>query len=864
MVVSNSYRPDIDGLRAVAVLSVILYHAGFSTFRGGYTGVDVFFVISGFLITRLLTREIESTGRIDFYSFYLRRVRRLLPAFFFTLICSSFFAFWVLSPLQLEDYGASLIHSVISASNIYFYLDSGYFDTSADLKPLLHTWSLGVEEQFYVIWPFMLFVGSKVILKKKKWLLPLLVILAGLVSLFFAEFLIARYPDAVFYLMPFRIFEFAIGALLVWVGPIKQLKPIILDGLLLLGLVLIGCSIYGYSGTTIFPGVSALLPCIGAALCIYSGHALHVGKVLRNRVAVSVGLISYSLYLAHWPVIVFYKKISIEELTQIESILLVVVSIVIAVFMYFWIEKPFRKVKLSNVSFLLACTLFSFTLSYLGASMWANGGWSWRAWAGISSNTINNKKGMRFQIRQKICERKGWDKCDDLVNGAINALIIGDSHGVDALNGFEKTYPEHNFTLSELGGCPPYKNIELITPPNHPNRIKCKELNYRRFDVSYLKQFDYIVINVLFGWYTSDHLSEYLDFLNSNNIKKVIVLGDYLVLKKDIYDLINEYGYSAPAINKWVLNSPNFEPKLKAYTEGMGYYFLSKRNAFCKAGHCEIFDSNAIPFTHDSHHLSYEFAARLAVKDKKTIDQYLSTNKEQNESSLNKPSIVNSRVLSWGPQITTVDKVPNKQPAGGMGLWIKVSDAKDIGDVQVLFAGKPAKISTVQEKLITAEIATEILSVPGKKEVVIKLLKTNEIIPVGFFDVLSVNEKIESEQALSYKTKQTTNTSSLTSQPVLKIGSWGPQSTIIGENPNIQPDGGMGVWIEAIGKSGLGDAEVIFDGQPALTTSVQEKLITASISAKHLNKSGSKEIFIKQISTGKNFHVGTFFVQSTK
>ena len=766
MVVNNSYRPDIDGLRAVAVLSVILYHAGFSTFRGGYTGVDVFFVISGFLITRLLTREIESTGRIDFYSFYLRRVRRLLPAFFFTLICSSFFAFWVLSPLQLENYGASLIHSVISSSNIYFYLDSGYFDTSADLKPLLHTWSLGVEEQFYVIWPFILFVGSKVILKKKKSLLPLLVILAGLVSLFFAEFLIPRYPDAVFYLMPFRIFEFAIGAILVWFGPIKQLKPIILDGLLLLGLVLIGCSIFGYSGTTIFPGVSALLPCIGAALCIYSGHALHVGKVLRNRVAVSVGLISYSLYLAHWPV----------------------------------------------------------------------------------------------QIRQKICERKGWDKCDDLVNGAVNALIIGDSHGVDALNGFEKTYPEHNFTLSELGGCPPYKNIELITPPNHPNRLKCKELNYRRFDVSYLKQFDYIVINVLFGWYTSDHLSEYLNFLNSNNIKKVIVLGDYLVLKKDIYDLINEYGYSAPAINKWVLNSPNFEPKLKAYTEGMGYYFLSKRNTFCKAGHCDIFDSNAIPFTHDSHHLSYEFAARLAVKDKKTIDQYLSTNKEQNESSLNKPSIVNSMVQSWGPQTTTVDIVPNKQPAGGMGLWIKVSETKDIGDVQVLFAGKPAKISSVQEKLITAEIASEQLSVAGKKEVNIKLLKTNEIFSVGFFDVSPTNLSKEN-RSLQSKSDQEVDYKGKLYDVDFKIVRWGPQETTISTNPNIQPDGGMGVWIESTGTTGFGNAEVIFDGQPALSTSVQKKLVTASISAKQLNELGNKEILIKQITTGKTFHVGTFIVK---
>lgn len=850
---NNTYRPDIDGLRAIAVLSVIFFHTGFTAFSGGYVGVDVFFVISGFLITRLLIKEILETGRIDFLRFYLRRVRRLLPAFFFTLIFSSILSVWLLAPLQLEGYGASLIHSVISVSNIYFYSESGYFDTTAALKPLLHTWSLGVEEQFYFIWPF-----SLLLLAPRKLLIPVFIVLAGLISLYFSEAMVAGHSDAVFFLMPFRIFEFSIGAILVWMTPKVPLKPIILNGLLFLGLALIAYSVFGYNEKTTFPGISALLPCIGAALCIYAGNAQLVGKVLRNRLFVGIGLISYSLYLAHWPIIVFYKIIRVEELSTLNSILLVVVSFAIAVFMYFWIEKPFRKVKSSNAYFLLTCAFLSLALSYLGASMWANEGWAWRSWAGISSDMIKKNRGLRFQVRQKICDRKGWERCDDLVNGSINALIIGDSHAPDALNAFEKIYPTHNFSMSTLGGCPPYRDIVLITPPNHPNRLECKELNTKRFDVDYLKRFDYIVINVLYGWYTSDHLSEYLDFLNSNNIKKVIVFGDYLELKKDIYDLINEYGYNTSAINNWVVKSPTFEPKLKAYVEGLGYYFLSKRNIFCKAGHCEIFDSNAIPFTHDSHHLSYEFSLRLATKDKNTIDQYLGFKNEKNDSSLNKPSILNSMVQSWGPQATTVDMVPNKQPAGGMGLWIKVSETKDIGDVQVLFSGKPAKISSVQEKLITAEIAPEMLSLPGKNEVVIKLLKTNETILVGFFDVLPVNETIESEQAPN----QNTNSSSSSQQPNLKIGSWGPQSTTIGKNPNIQPDGGMGIWIEATGISGLGDAEVIFEGQPALTTSVQEKLITASISAKQLNQSGSKEILIKQISTGKTFHVGAFIIKS--
>jgi peptidoglycan/LPS O-acetylase OafA/YrhL len=727
---NNTYRPDIDGLRAIAVLSVILYHAGFATFSGGYVGVDVFFVISGFLITRLLSKEIEETGRIDFFRFYLRRVRRLLPAFFFTLLCTSILAVWFLSPLQLEGYGASLIHSVISASNIYFYSESGYFDTSAALKPLLHTWSLGVEEQFYFIWPFLLYL-----LAPRKLLVPLFITVAGLISLYFAESMIAGHSDAVFFLMPFRIFEFSIGAILIWLTPREQLKPIMLDGLFFLGLALIAYSVFSYSEKTSFPGVSALIPCMGATLCIYAGNAPQVGKVLKNKVVVGIGLISYSLYLAHWPIIVFYKRISIEELTKIESILLVAASVAIAVFMYFWIEKPFRKVKPSNASFLLACALFSLTFSYLGASMWANEGWAWRPWAGISSDTIKKSRELRFQTMRKICRLTSQAKCNDLVVGAVNALIIGDSHAPDALNAFEAIYPTHNFSMSTLGGCPPYRDIELITPPTHPERLKCKELNIARFDPNYLKQFDYVVINVLFGWYTSDHLREYLDFLKANNIKKVIVFGDYLVLKKDMYDLLNEYGYNAVAINKWVVDSPIIESELKAQVEGLGYYFLSKRNTFCKTGHCELFDSNNIPFTHDSHHLSYEFSLRLAVTEKNAIGQYLSLKNDQNTNSSGTPSLVDLKIGNWGPQSTTIDIVPNKQPGGGMGVWIEASGIKELGEVQVLFAGTPAKTTTVQEKLITAEISPEQLSIAGKKDIAIKRLVTNELFPVGVFDV---------------------------------------------------------------------------------------------------------------------------------
>lgn len=191
-------------------------------------------------------------------------------------------------------------------------------------------------------------------------------------------------------------------------------------------------------------------------------------------------------------------------------------------------------------------------------------------------------------------------------------------------------------------------------------------------------------------------------------------------------------------------------------------------------------------------------------------------------------------ILSWGPQSTIINGIPNKQPAGGMGLWIKLSDTKNIGDIQVQFAGNPAKISSVQENMITAEIAPESLSILGKKDVKIKLLDTNQLINVGFFEVFPIK---------SFD---------------FNIVNWGPQETKISVNPNMQPDGGMGIWIEMIDTKWFGDAEVIFNGQSALSTSVQEKLITASISENQLKQRGKKDVLLKQLSTSKVFYVGSF------
>jgi hypothetical protein len=400
-----------------------------------------------------------------------------------------------------------------------------------------------------------------------------------------------------------------------------------------LGLSLIVYSAFGYNQRTLFPGLSALTPCIGAALCIYSGSAKFTGIILRNKIFVAIGLISYSLYLVHWPLIVFYKLyMNNTEMSKLASVMLIAISFVVAILMYFKIEKPFRKNQSKNGQFSFVFVVLTLLLSSIGASMWATGGWEWRKWAStgtISAEAVKAGKELRFQTRQKICDLKGWEACDELVPGKINSLIIGDSHAVDALNAFEKIYPNHNFSMSTLGGCPPYLDIRKITSSSHPDRLSCLKLNEARFDIDYLNKFDYIVINVLFGWYKPEHLYEYLEFLKSNGILKVIVMGDYLTLKKDMSELLNQYGYRQSNIAQWVLEPLFDESMFNSRVSSYGYLFLSKRSEFCKTGVCEFFDSNRVPFTYDQHHLSYEYSVRIALNRKVEVSNYLKLNKTQ-------------------------------------------------------------------------------------------------------------------------------------------------------------------------------------------------------------------------------------------
>lgn len=339
---SLEYRADIDGLRAVAVVAVILFHAGVPGLSGGYVGVDIFFVISGYLITRIIYGEVLR-GEFSITRFYERRVRRIFPALFAMLLATSLAGILLLMPEDYKAFSKSIVGAALSASNFVFWQESGYFEGPSELKPLLHTWSLAIEEQFYVVFPIIL-IGAYSLARAH-----LKSILVGITILSFALSIwgVKNHPEAAFFLLPFRAWELGLGSLLALdVVPSVRRRPVA-ELLAALGLILVLTPIFAYSQDTSFPGLTALVPTLGAALIIYSGSSLspRTTTILRARPMVIIGLLSYSLYLWHWPLFVYASHYMQTKMDLTVSVALVVTTLFVGWVSWRWIEKPFRRIQ---------------------------------------------------------------------------------------------------------------------------------------------------------------------------------------------------------------------------------------------------------------------------------------------------------------------------------------------------------------------------------------------------------------------------------------------------------------------------------------------------------------------------------------
>lgn len=471
------YRPDIDGLRAVAVLSVLAFHIGLSRFKGGFVGVDVFFVISGYLISSIIFADINAS-RFTIAGFYERRIRRIFPALVAMLAVASVVAVVYLLPSELVDYAKSMLAATGSASNLYFWAHSGYFSSPIS-KPLLHTWSLAVEEQFYISFPLFLLLVRRFFPQR----LRAAVLILFSVSFVTSCVVVSHNPDTAFYMPYTRAWELLLGTLLS-LGIFPRLKSAWLRNLATLsGIGMIMWSVLFYSQDTLFPGLSATLPCVGSALIIWAGEAgaSFVGSVLSWRPTVFIGLISYSLYLWHWPVIVlrhmgmlaglgaiaFGGNSALLSSHRFDMLVEVALSFLLAVLSWRFVERPFRDGPLR----LSRRPLFALTgaaiIILLGCAAWTVRAQGFKgrfpdSALQIASAALDDKDGTS-SVRTGVCfittdyhfEKYNHDTCLREDKNKKNYLLLGDSHSAMLWSALSSTLRHSNVMQASTAACVP-------------------------------------------------------------------------------------------------------------------------------------------------------------------------------------------------------------------------------------------------------------------------------------------------------------------------------------------------------------------------------------------------------------------------
>jgi len=437
------YRPEIDGLRAVAVVPVVLFHAGFNLFSGGYVGVDVFFVISGYLITTIIREEIAQ-GKFTLKNFYLRRIRRIIPLLYFVTLLTVIGSWVMLTPSDFDSFTKSVLGVTTFSSNIVFWLQSGYFDTATELKPLLHTWSLAVEEQFYVFFPLLLLFLSKYRIA----VLWVVVIAILLTSLVVAENLSFSHPEFAFYQLVTRAWELMLGAVAAVVAMENwwtKNKPAN-EAISMIGILMVIYAIGFYEEQTPFPGFYAVIPTLGTSLIILSTRETTlVSKFLSLKTVTLIGLLSYSIYLWHQPILAFARYNTVGELNAGTAWLIVLAVLPISYISWKFIELPCRK-NLSLKSGLLTLAIaFLCSLILVIASTKTNG-FNYRVTVGVYDSTLVQELDLEILGKQDAVEtydiairHKGIGAMAIRpktlpVNGRV--LILGDSHAMHLETGF--------------------------------------------------------------------------------------------------------------------------------------------------------------------------------------------------------------------------------------------------------------------------------------------------------------------------------------------------------------------------------------------------------------------------------------------
>jgi peptidoglycan/LPS O-acetylase OafA/YrhL len=611
---------------------VVLFHGGIETFSGGYVGVDVFFVISGYLITSIILRE-QSSGSFSLIKFYERRARRILPALFLVVFSCVPVAWWLFTPPDLKDFAQSLAAVATFSSNILFWTETGYWANASEFKPLLHTWSLAVEEQFYLFFPLLLMLLHRF---SRKWLVPSCLALT-LASLSLSIWSMPLYPSATFFLLPTRGWELGIGVLIACYSMSRE-QPIKLthrfqETAAFTGLAMIIGAVILFDKSTLFPGINALIPTIGTGLLIiFATQETLVGKFLQQRWLVGIGLVSYSAYLWHQPLFAFARYESIETLSTAMAFGLGLGSFALAYTSWRFVEQPFRnRTKYSSRIIFKFSAAGTIALLVLGiGGHFSNGLHSMSADIDATELTARMRENRGLS---EICEDKFTlaDECRTADEPEI--LVWGDSYAMQIIPGILAAKPKAKIIQMTKSVCGPFSGLAPIIPPryNEPWAKGCLEFSAQTLDwLKDQKTIRYVVVSSPFTHYLNIESSLLTKEFQVVNGSLDLAKQDFLNTLQILTDLnLTPVIFSpAPANGKelgrcltravWFegnLSECNFEEKQQTSERLRSYQFIDSLaddyrtirldRMMCNNGACQ---------THIDHTLLYRDAGHLSVE----------------------------------------------------------------------------------------------------------------------------------------------------------------------------------------------------------------------------------------------------------
>lgn len=651
------YLGHIDLLRAIAVLLVILFHLDFNLFQGGFIGVDVFFVISGFLITRLISHEYEQSGKVDFKKFYLRRIRRLIPSLFLIIGLAFLLTFLVFSPSDFINATTSMFMSSLALSNFYFLAQSNYFDVSSAFKPLLHTWSLGIEEQFYLLYPATLFLLLKTFKANRGVVISLSFFFAIslLLTVFTSFYGISSFISEIFlpkdqmtssvsslqfYLLPFRMFEFLTGAIIVFIPAPKIKSELFKLVLNLSGFVLILLSAFFFNKDILYLSALNIIPCLGAGLILWFPYSKHLSFLFENKPIKYIAKISYTLYLVHWLIIVVYRYIFGGEFRFLDQIILLSITFSLSAIIYKYYENPLRYTTASfsiksNKVLISLLSLFILCLYFLSVHIQNEKGWLWRLGSsklklieeiGFPKDFhLNNWGGADYQ--------EGWIGKSAEENMSPDMIWLGDSHSSHYLMGLDSIMVKKNnkniyrgtwFSSLKLPGGFVRSGYDTLTK-------SC----YER-DLMLVSKYSNSTVVISYYWYGQIQMSEKynsltneLEKLNQDSTswkfiaerivefheligtdRKLVVLGENPTINPLELNYIEQLmrpkyiASIAPLSSTFSNNKIDINTFFQKYFEAINnIYFINPSHAFCEQGVCIKQIDSKIYFS-DKDHLS--------------------------------------------------------------------------------------------------------------------------------------------------------------------------------------------------------------------------------------------------------------------